>query len=89
MLGVGSGLSVAPRGGEAAVYRQRSVARETVAAGSRQASSRALDELLNRQSVAMEPKGIYGLGLGSRDESVSGIEELMAHLERKYKLTEM
>jgi hypothetical protein len=37
----------------------------------------------------MEPKGIYGLGLGSRDESVSGIEELMAHLERKYKLTEM
>ena len=88
MLGVGSEISVAPHRGEAMVYRQRPVSRETVAVDSRRRSREAYQEVLGRQIVAMEPGTAYGEGVGSQSECVSRIEELIVYLEQKYKLTE-
>ena len=88
MLGFGSEISVAPHGGEAMVYRQRPVSRETVAVDSRRRSREAYQEVLGRQIVAMEPGTAHGEGVGSQSERVSRIEELIVYLEQKYKLTE-
>lgn len=88
MFDMGTEISVAPVGGNAAVDRLWSAAREAGAVDSRPYSSSALGEVLNRQAMAMEPGGVYGLGVESRGENVSRIEDLMGCLERKYNLTE-
>lgn len=88
MIGAGSGMSLAPHGGDATVYRPRPVPRKAAVVGIRQRSSEAYKEVLSRHIVAMEPESVYGTGVSSLTESVSRIGELMVYLEQKYKLTE-
>ena len=88
MLGVGAGISENPMGGNATVYRLRSVAREATVADNHRPSIPAFNEVLNRQAVTMEPGSDYGLASEASDGSISRIEELMGRLEIKYKLKE-
>ena len=88
MVGMGTGVSVSPQGGKASAYRLPLVARETSAAGGHGQFEEAFKEVLNRQLVAMEPRASYGSETVSSRREACGIGELIAHLERKYKLTE-